>query len=302
MKTTRRTTRYGLSLVELLVVVAIIATLLGLLLPAVQKVRSAAALAQSQNNIKQLGLGFHNLAALHDGALPGHFDSAIDPYGGSGPFISLLPTIECENLYRAFLERRLDFEKGDVQPVRTFINPLDPSRGVYNASLFQPYENLDPNRLSVSSYALNSQFWNKRPHLLRITDGTSQTIWLAEHYAYKCRTTTFLYINYTNSQTWDKVPQPALFAMERAMGRPLPGDYNPTTSGNPPVSTSAPGVTFQLRPSIDDCDPRQPNASSSSGLQVGLADGSVRIIRHGIDPRVFWGAVTHAGGEILADW
>ena len=86
------------------------------------------------------------------------------------------------------------------------------------------------------------------------------------------------------------------------MGRPLPGDHAPVTSGDPPVSTSAPGVTFQLRPSLDDCDPRQPNASSSSGLQVGMADGSVRIVRHGIDPKVFWGAVTPAGGEVLADW
>lgn len=168
--------RGGFSLVELLVVIAILAVLLGLLLPAIQKVRAAAGLVHSQNNIKQMGLGFHNLAGLHDGALPGHHDSSVDPYGNSGPFVSLLPMIEKENLYRAFRERRLDFEKGEVQPVRTFINPLDPSRGMYNASLFQPYENLDPNRLSVSSYALNSQFWYKRPHLLRITDGTSQTI------------------------------------------------------------------------------------------------------------------------------
>lgn len=83
--------------------------------------------------------------------------------------------------------------------------------------------------------------------------------------------------------------------MQYSMGRPMPGDYAPMTSGHPPV-------TFQLRPSIDDCDPRQPNASSSSGLQVGLADGSVRTIRHGVDPKVFWGAVTPAGGEVLADW
>ena len=294
--------RAGLSLVEMLVVIAILAVLIGLLLPAVQKVRSAAALAQCQNNIKQLGLGFHHLAAIHDGALPAHDGSSVDSYGGSGPFISILPAIEKENLYRAFREGRLDFDKGEVQPVATFINPLDPSRGVYNSSYLQPYKDLDPNRLSVSSYALNAQFWFTHPNLNRISDGTSQTIWLAEHYAYKCHTTTFVYLTYFNAQRWDQAPQPALFAMERKMGRPLPGDHAPVTSGDPPVSTSAPGVTFQLRPSLDDCDPRQPNASSSSGLQVGMADGSVRIVRHGIDPKVFWGAVTPAGGEVLADW
>jgi prepilin-type N-terminal cleavage/methylation domain-containing protein len=91
-----RPSRPGFSLIELLAVVAIIAVLVGLLMPAVQSAREAANRTHCANNLKQIGLAMHLYENVH-GRLPPSRRSM-----GEGPSWAwlILPQLEQDNLYK----------------------------------------------------------------------------------------------------------------------------------------------------------------------------------------------------------
>jgi prepilin-type N-terminal cleavage/methylation domain-containing protein/prepilin-type processing-associated H-X9-DG protein len=107
--------RPAFTLIELLVVIAIIAILIALLVPAVQKVREAAARASCQNNLKQIGLALHSYHDTKKKLAPG-CTTDVPPFGtggsgwGSSWMVWILPHIEQTALYNLWkFERNSGF-------------------------------------------------------------------------------------------------------------------------------------------------------------------------------------------------
>jgi prepilin-type N-terminal cleavage/methylation domain-containing protein len=98
----KRPTRLAFTLVELLVVIAVIGVLVGMLIPAVQAVRESARRTNCLNKLKQIGLAIQNYESAH---------KLLPPSRGADMFLTwpvyLMPYLEARNLYDQFDLRKI---------------------------------------------------------------------------------------------------------------------------------------------------------------------------------------------------
>ncbi|MGH7224794.1 MAG: DUF1559 domain-containing protein [Gemmataceae bacterium] len=295
----RRQMRSAFTLFQLLIVIAILAILIGLLLPAVQKVREAANRAQSVNNLKQIALATLNYTVTYGNVLPPgindkHFSTAA----------YLLPFIEQQNLFQTIDFKKSIDDKANANArkatIKTFLSPRDPLLSVkaewgatnylFNDQVFPPI-------------AKKMQFPNS------ITDGTSNTVLAGETLkgdgqakAVEVRRQYVLLkkedLKATGPNTGVKYfKDDKNIAGDRCAswmdGRFLQGTFNGRLELNdkrPDVSCGGVSGVSALR-------------SYDRVSCVGMLDGSVRSVFTGVSHATWKAALTPNAGDILgADW
>jgi type II secretory pathway pseudopilin PulG len=300
--------RSAFTLFQLLTLLAVLGIGFALFLPALAKVRAAAARTQSQNNLKQIGIAALSYYDANNVLPPG-----CDAHNFSTATY-LLPYIEQNNLYQTIdLKKSVD-DKANAAArkaqIRTFLSPLDPVRQVkpdFGATnyLFNAGSKAD---LKDDDGVF---FLESKVRLIDVTDGTSETILAAETLkgdgADKPETPNVqrdYVLLKKDALNGIKDDAGAAFfkdnqniAADRCAswmdGRFLQGTFN-TRLGlndpNPDVSCGGAGGVSSMR-------------GGQAYVQAGMCDGSVRSVTSSISITTWRAASTRNAGDVLgADW
>jgi len=323
----------GFTLIELLVVIAIIAILIALLVPAVQKVREAAARTQSLNNLKQIALACHGINDANKKLPPtsGTFvvsgmwsGASWQSWSGApvwrGPiFYYLLPYIEQNTIYMGTTAADTTWNNPSATAViPTYISPSDPTvpqsntfPGQWNQETFTT---ANAGQGGPLSYAANNMVfmagqtngspanWDSKASIPKtFRDGTSTTILFAERYA-DCKAGAGEPAELQHSWTLYSDPP---------NGTPLAPNGNQNIWGvgyaEPangwPSGNGLPGQIPQFAPLDANCITYLLQGYSDAVIQVAMGDGSVR----GVSPQITlgtWASANHPsdGGILGPDW
>jgi prepilin-type processing-associated H-X9-DG protein len=303
----------GVSLIETLVVIAIIGTLIALLVPAIQRVREAAARTQCANNLHQIGLALHS----HHGSFKRFpsggwgWDWVGVPSRSSGPqqpggwLFSILPFVEQENLFSLGDGAGPQIQSGMMEmvgsPVSMFNCPSRRDGGPYRNALPYPYltgdsqgrtYKIQPLWAARSDYAGNcgSQLlnqWNGGPASLAQGDAAS--------YPWPTRSQfngVFLvhdsiaaeWIRHGSSNTF-LAGERYLDPMNYTTGADLGDNENLFIGFDNDVIRSTYSPPMQDTWGLPDTT--RFGSAHPAGLNMLYADGSVRLISFGIDPYIF---------------
>jgi prepilin-type N-terminal cleavage/methylation domain-containing protein/prepilin-type processing-associated H-X9-DG protein len=293
--------RPGYTLIELLVVIGIVAVLLGLLLPAAQQVRAAAARAKCANNLRQLVLAAH-LYHDREGAFPPGVEGH-DPgrrYPGSAWLTRLLPDLEQGPLWdRAVTDYAANpiparntpphFARDRVMPV--FSCPADDRMGTaWEVTLIGI-----TTRVALTSYLGNLGtsyrqpdgvlFLDSRVRLTDVRDGTSATLFAGERPPSPDLVYGWWYAGIGQAYTGSL--DMVIGARERNGARPW-------------YAGCGPGP-FQYQPGSEEdfCSVFHYWSPHANGANFAFADGSVRFLAYSADP-IMPALATRAGGEVVA--
>jgi prepilin-type N-terminal cleavage/methylation domain-containing protein/prepilin-type processing-associated H-X9-DG protein len=304
--------RRGFTLIEFLVVMAIIAVIVSLLLPALVGARSASRRVNCINNLKQIELAIQSYLTTYNVLPSGSYDAARPVSSGSGGYqvswiVSLLPYMEQSSLYRAF-----DFRYGAEDPVNqtarmswisSLLCPSDASAGRNFLARVNPANGVEPGRTSYAACHHEVEapidednhgvfFLNSHVRVIDVTDGLSQTIFVGE-------------VPWRLSPGWVSGTRATL----RNTGHPINGVTVGAVSlagaGSPRLPD--PLTTLELDQRIGSGElqvaPTFVGGFGSShfgnGANFAFGDGSVRFLKQTIDPTVYQRLGHRSDGELI---